>query len=124
MKRVLLVDDSATVRQALCELFVREGDFEVCGQAEDGRDAIEKAQHFHPDLIVTDLSMPIMNGLEETRLLKSLMPGVPVIIYTAHKDPFIEREGRSSGAAAVISKSDAVTTLIVAARRLFDEIAA
>jgi DNA-binding NarL/FixJ family response regulator len=124
MKRVLVVDDSPTVRQALCELFVREGDFEVCGQAEDGRDAIEKAQHFHPDLIVTDLSMPIMNGLEETRLLKSLMPRVPVIIYTAHKDPFVEREGRSAGAAAVISKSDAVPTLIAAARRLFDEIAA
>ena len=124
MKRVLVVDDSPTVRQALCELFVREVDFEVCGQAENGRDAIEKAQHFHPDLIVTDLSMPIMNGLEETRLLKSLMPGVPVIIYTAHNDSFVEREGRSAGAAAVISKSDAVTTLIAAARRLFDEIAA
>lgn len=124
MKRVLVVDDSPTVRQALCELFVREGDFEVCGQAENGRDAIEKAQHFRPDLIVTDLSMPIMNGLEETRLLKTLMPGVPVIIYTAHNDRFVEREGRSAGAAAVISKSEAVTTLIAAARSLFDEIAA
>lgn len=124
MKRVLIVDDSPTVRQALCELFVREGDFEVCGQAENGRDAIEKAEHFRPDLIVTDLSMPIMNGLEETRLLKTLMPGVPVIIYTAHNDPFVEREGRSAGAAAVISKSEAVTTLIAMARSLFEEIAA
>jgi DNA-binding NarL/FixJ family response regulator len=65
-----------------------------------------------------------MNGLEETRLLKNLMPGVPAIIYTAHNDPFVEREGRSAGAAAVISKSEAVTILIAAARRLFDEIAA
>jgi DNA-binding NarL/FixJ family response regulator len=124
IRRVLVVDDSSLVRRALCELFTREDDFDVCGQAENGREAIEKAQQLHPDLIVTDFSMPIMNGMEETRLLKQLMPGVPVIIYTAHSDPFVEKEARSAGASAVISKSEAVTVLIAKARRLFDEIAA
>jgi DNA-binding NarL/FixJ family response regulator len=123
VRSVLIVDDNAVVRSALCELFTREGDFDVCGEAENGRQAIERARQLYPDLIVTDLSMPVMNGLEETRVLKELMPAVPVIIYTAHSDRFIEREARSAGASAVISKSEAVTTLIEAARNLVGQMA-
>src|SRR5689334_18238037 len=74
VKAVLIVDDSSYVRQALCEFFRCEGDFEVCGEAENGREAIEKAQHLHPDLIVLDLSMPVMDGLNAARVLKALMP--------------------------------------------------
>jgi DNA-binding NarL/FixJ family response regulator len=96
VRSILIVDDSPTVRHALCELFTREKDFDVCGEAENGKEAIERAKQLHPDLIVTDLSMPIMSGLEEARVLKQLMPTVPVIIYTAHSDPFY-REGSSGG---------------------------
>jgi DNA-binding NarL/FixJ family response regulator len=124
VRSVLIVDDNPAVRSALCELFTREGEFHVCGEAENGRQAIEMARQLHPDLIVTDLSMPVMNGLEEARVLKGLMPAVPVIIYTAHSGRCIEREARSAGASAVISKSEAVTTLIEAARNLVGQIAA
>jgi CheY-like chemotaxis protein len=72
-----VVDDNLAIRRALCELFTREGDVDVCAAAENGREAIEKAQLLHPDLIVTDLSMPIMNGLEETRLLKTTYARCP-----------------------------------------------
>ena len=123
-RRVLLVDDSPAVVKALRQFFSHESDFDVCGQAENGRDAIEKAQELNPDLIVSDLSMPIMNGLEETRLLKQLMPDLPVIIYTAYADPFIEKELRAAGASAVISKSAGITTLIAKARCLTDQMAA
>jgi DNA-binding NarL/FixJ family response regulator len=123
-KSVMIVDDNPHVRKALCEFFTCEGDFEVCGEAENGREAIERARQLCPDLVVTDLSMPVMNGIEEARLLKQLMPAVPVIIYTAHSDPFIEKEARSAGASAVISKSEAVATLISKARSLFDRMAA
>ena len=123
-RKVLVVDDNPIIRQALCELFAAEGEFEVCGEAGNGREAIERAQELQPDLIVTDLSMPVMNGLEETRLLKKLMPDVPVIIYTAHSDAFLEKEACSAGASAVISKSEAAATLVVRARRLFDPLAA
>jgi len=120
----MIVDDNPAVRKALRELFMREEDFDVCGEAENGQEAIEKAQHLHPDLIVTDLSMPVMNGLEEARLLKKLMPAVPVIIYSAHADLFVEKEARSVGASAVMSKSEAVTVLIRKARSLLDKMAA
>src|SRR6266480_2012099 len=121
VKSVLIVDDNPIVRNALCELLAREEDFDVCGQAENGREAIEKAHQLCPDLIVTDLSMPVLNGLEETRLLRQLMPAVPVIIYTAHSDPFVEKEARAAGASAVISKSEAITTLVETARSLVDQ---
>ena len=100
------------------------GDFDVCGEAENGREAIEKAQLLSPNLIVTDLSMPAMNGLEETRVLKKLMPAVPVIIFIAHCDPFVEKEAYVAGASAVVSKSEAVAVLITKARGLLDQIAA
>jgi DNA-binding NarL/FixJ family response regulator len=120
---VLIVDDNQVVRQALRDLFTREGDFDVCGEAEDGRQGVEKAQMLQPDLIVTDLSMPVMNGIEETRILKKVMPTVPVIIFTAHSDPFLEKEAAAAGVSAVVSKSQAVTVLVAMARSLLDEIA-
>ena len=123
-RSVLLVDDNAVVRKALCELFTREGDFEICGEAKNGREAIEQARLLQPALIVTDLSMPLMDGLEETRILKKLMPAVPVIIYTAHSDPSVDREALAAGASAIICKSDAAVVLIAKARELLDEIAA
>ena len=68
--------------------------------------------------------MPLMNGLEETRILKKLMPTVPVIIYSAHTTTIVDKEALKAGASAVISKSDAVAVLIGKARELLDEIAA
>jgi CheY-like chemotaxis protein len=62
-----------------------------------GSEAIEKALLLQPALIVTDLSMPLMNGLEETRMLKKLMPAVPIIIYTAHSGPIVEKDGLAAG---------------------------
>lgn len=124
VRSVLVVDDNPAVRRAICELFTREGDFEVCGEAENGRQAIEKAQQLQPALIVTDLSMPLMNGLEETRILRKLMPAVPVIIYSVHTGPIVDKEALEAGASAVVNKSEAAAVLIEKARQLLDEIAA
>ena len=115
-KAVLVVDDNALIRQALCELFKREADFEVCGEAENGREAIEKAQQLHPDLIVMDLSMPVMNGIEAARVLKSLMPTVPLIIFSEYSDVFSEKEARSAGVSALVSKSEHASVLVGKAR--------
>ena len=60
------MDDSSVVRRILNQLFTGNGEFHVCGEAENGREAVERAQQLRPDLIVTDLSMPVMNGLEAT----------------------------------------------------------
>lgn len=65
---ILIADESLFIRQALCKIFEQE-DFNVCGEAENGREAMEKAQQLYPDLILLDLSMPVMNGLDATRIL-------------------------------------------------------
>jgi DNA-binding NarL/FixJ family response regulator len=124
VQSVLVVDDNKVVRKIICAIFNRESDFEVCGEADNGRQAVEMAQILHPALIVTDVSMPLMNGLEETRILKKLMPSVPVIIYSAHVDKFIEQEAMAAGASAVVSKYEAVAVLTGKARELLGEVAA
>ena len=117
-KSVLVVDDNAFIRQVLCKLFQQEADFDVCGEAENGREAIEKARALRPDLIVMDLSMPLMNGIDAARALKTLMPIVPVIIFSEYTDVFSENEARSAGISAMVSKSEQVSVLIDKARAL------
>ena len=102
----------------------READFDICGQAENGRKAIDNANSLQPDLIVMDFSMPVLNGLEAVRLLKRQMPNVLLIIYTAHSGNIVETEARAAGAAATVSKSESVEVLVRTVRSLLDEIAA
>ncbi len=123
-KSVLLVDDNAAIRRAVCQWFTSEADFEVCGEAENGQEAIAKAQALRPDLIVMDLSMPVMNGIVATRVLKGLMPTVPVIIFSEYSDVFSQKEARSAGVPALVSKAEHVSVLLGKARALLYDVAA
>jgi chemotaxis response regulator CheB len=123
-KSVLIVDDSAFLRKALCKIFRGEEDLDVCGEAENGRDAIEKAQQLHPDLIILDLLMPVMNGLDAARVLRRLMPRVPLIMYSAFGDRFAEQQVRLIGVSSLVSKSEPVANLIGKARSLLTAAAA
>ena len=123
-KTVLIVDDNAYIRQALCEVFTCEAGFEVCGEAGNGREAIAKALELHPDLIVLDLSMPVMNGLDAARELKRLMPTVPLIMYSAFGDTYMEQQARLIGISEVVSKSQPAAILVSKARSLLYRTAA
>ena len=114
-KTVLVVDDNPAVRTAICNLFTSETDFNICGQAENGRDAIEKAYQLRPDLIILDLSMPEMNGLETAQFLGAIMPHVPIIMFSDYADALKTEGARSAGIAAVVSKDNA-SMLIAKAR--------
>jgi DNA-binding NarL/FixJ family response regulator len=117
---ILIADDNQLVRQALCESFDREDDFDVCGQAGNGREAIARAEELHPDVILLDLSMPLMNGLDATRILKRLMPQVPIIMYSAYSGTSTEREARSAGVSALVSKFDHISVLLGKARLVLE----
>jgi two-component system chemotaxis response regulator CheY len=123
-KSVLIVDDNPFIRQSLCELFKQETDFEVCGEAENGKEGIEKALELRPDLIVLDLFMPVMNGLDAARVLKRLMPSVPLIMYSAFGDKLAGNQARLIGIAEVVSKSEHASVLIHKARGLLNSSAA
>jgi CheY-like chemotaxis protein len=109
-KRVVIVDDHAAVRRLVCSLFQAQG-FDVC-DAENGAEAVERAQELHPQLIVLDLSMPVMNGFEAARALKKLMPRVPLVMFTNNEGPAMEKEARAAGISAIVSKSEPSDLLI------------
>jgi YesN/AraC family two-component response regulator len=118
IKSVLIVDDNAFIRQSLRRVFDFEVDFEVCGEAGNGREAIERAQELRPDLIVLDFAMPVMDGFDVARVLKRLLPTVPLIMYSAFGDKFVEYQARLIGISEVVSKSEHVSVLIHKARGL------
>jgi DNA-binding NarL/FixJ family response regulator len=124
MAKILVVDDNAAIRRVLCELFQSQAGFDVCGEAENGKEAIDKVQELNPDLIVLDLSMPVMNGLDAARVLKHMMPSVPLIMFSEYSDAFCEQEARSAGISALISKSEHVSVLVETARSILYRAAA
>ena len=124
--RILIVDDSALVRNSLRTCFESEPGWQVCGEAGSGKDAIEKAKALQPDLIVLDLSMPVMNGLEAAKVLSKLMPSVPLIMFTSHMTHHLKQAALAAGIRRVIVKSGesgSLTDLIVCIRSLVGEAA-
>jgi CheY-like chemotaxis protein len=81
---------------------------------------VEKAQELHPDLILLDLSMPVMNGLDATRVLKQMMPEVPVIMFSAYRGSSTEKEARTAGACALVSKFEHISVLLGKARTVLE----
>ena len=118
MPTVLIVDDSEGVRVALRAIFDSTRDFKVIGEAVNGLDAINKAAQLLPELIVLDLSMPIMNGLEAAESLKSAWPKTPIFILTAHGGPEVDKAARAAGVDAVFSKGQDLDVLLNTARKL------
>lgn len=116
--KVFLVDDNEDVRRLVRRLFHVHPRFEVVGEASHGRDAVEKAPNLRPDLIVLDLSMPVMNGLEAAPLLIKLVPNVWIILLTAHEFPELQRLLAELGIHAVVPKSKTSTHLIPQAESL------
>ena len=102
--RVLLADDHALFRQGVANLLAAENDFEVVGEAVDGRQALEMARELMPDVILMDISMPVMDGLEASRRIKAEMPAVRIVILTVSDGPRSVLEAARSGAEACLSK--------------------
>ena len=107
---ILVVDDNANIRHLL-RVFVETNGFKVCGEAENGADAIEKAKQLRPDLVLLDLTMPIMTGTEAAPILKRLMPQVKIILFTMHADGMNKSMPSPSGVDVVIAKSDSIKKL-------------
>jgi DNA-binding NarL/FixJ family response regulator len=122
MKYILIVDDSPLVRHCLRDLLERQSGWTVCGEAENGRDGIDKALQLCPDLILLDLTMPVMNGIEAARELKRLMPATPLLMFTTYTDSHLTREALAVGVAAVVAKSDGAGALVTDIQQLFSAV--
>jgi two-component system, NarL family, nitrate/nitrite response regulator NarL len=122
IKRIMLVDDNAAIRQALHHVFDFSPEWDVCGEASNGREGVEKAKSLHPDLIVMDVSMPVMNGLEAARVIHETMPTILVILCSLHTDDTLRFEARQAGVRAIVSKTQNMQTLVSKARELLQNV--
>jgi DNA-binding NarL/FixJ family response regulator len=104
-KRILIVDDHAAVRKAVIRMLEAVPGIEICGEADNGWVGIEKAQALLPDAVVLDLSMPVMNGLECARILRSVMPSILILMYTSFSNSHLAREALAVGVNKLASKT-------------------
>ena len=106
MTRILIADDSQPVRCGLRTLLGLNVDWEVCGEAVDGADAVEKAQELAPDLILMDFSMPQMDGVQAAREIAKSGTDIPILLFTLNLSPQIMELARNAGLRGAISKSE------------------
>lgn len=116
--RVLVVDDNESVRRSICQILHRETDIEVICQAADGADALHKAREHHPDLVLLDITMPTMNGLDAARILKREFPSMHVLIVSQHDSRGFQWAALAAGASGYVVKSNAARDLLPEVRRI------
>jgi CheY-like chemotaxis protein len=111
-RSIFIVDDSSDIRAGIRRQLEVSG-FEVCGEANDGIDALDKLSRLRPDLIILDMSMPRMNGVDAARQLKHMCPNVPVILYTAFADVFRRKQALPEGVSEVVAKGENLLDRVV-----------
>lgn len=118
-KKVLIVDDSAALRKTLRTALEADDGWQ-CFEAVNGKDGVEKAGRLGPDLVILDLSMPVMNGLQAARELRRLFPSLPLFMFTNFETEHLESEALDAGVSFLFSKSEPIGKLIRSIHTLFD----
>jgi DNA-binding NarL/FixJ family response regulator len=114
MLRILLADDHNVIRFGLRHLLERRKGWKVCGEVSNGREAVEMAATLTPDIVIVDLSMPGLNGLETTRQIVQKVPGTAVLIYTMDESEQVVHDVLSAGAKGILRKSEARSLIVQA----------
>lgn len=115
---VLIVDDNVHVRKSLRLTIEKELEWQVCGEASNGAEGVSAATRLHPDIVVLDLSMPVMNGIEAARQLKRLIPETHLLMFTSFATPTLEEAARDAGIEAFVPKNEGAILLLQSLRRL------
>jgi len=118
--RILIADDHEIVRKGVRTILESRKNTSVCGEAANGQEAVRKAAELRPDLIILDLSMPHMNGIEAASLLRSRLPRTPVVVYTMFGDVLGKQLAAALGVAAIVSKSDGLAHLLARIEALLE----
>src|SRR5580704_703704 len=114
MPRVLIVDDHAFIRRGVQTILHAFPEWEFCGEADNGKDAIRLAEELKPEVIIMDLSMPVLNGIEATRAIRRAQPSVKVVLLTLHESAELVRNAFRAGARGYLLKTDAEQELVKA----------
>jgi NarL family two-component system response regulator YdfI len=113
--RILIVDDHEVLREGLKALLAKlRPEWDICGEAIDGKQGVEFAQELKPDLVILDITMPRMSGLQASTLMRKLGLNIPVLIFTTHHSERLATEVRQAGAQGYVLKSQAARNLVQA----------
>lgn len=115
--KILIVDDSDLIRHALRCCIEKNTEWQICGEAENGQVAVNKAQELSPDVVIMDFQMPVMNGIDAARRITLSAPNTAIVMLTMHNGEQLRREARSAGIQEVLSKSESVADHLLAALR-------
>lgn len=117
-RKILVVDDSHFERSVIRSAVEALTKFRVCGEASDGAEAIQKARELRPDLVIMDLAMPLMNGVEAAMVLRKTMPKTPVVLFTLYAEQLRGAISPSFGVTVIVSKTEGLAGLIGSLERL------
>jgi len=112
MPRVMIVDDHAVIRRGVQSILRAFPEWEVCAEAADGQEAVKLAQSIQPEIIIMDVSMPGLNGLEATRMIRNILPNIKILLLTLHSSAELVRSAFRAGARGYVLKSDAENELV------------
>jgi DNA-binding NarL/FixJ family response regulator len=104
--RILIVDDSPSVRTALRRFLEQNSSWQVCGEAEDGQEAVDRARQLRPDLVVMDFLMPVQDGLHASAQIKALFPEMPILLCTMFANSQLSQRARSAGVGGILPKTN------------------
>lgn len=112
MPRIIVVDDHAIIRRGVQGILHAFPEWELCGEAENGHEAVKLAERTKPEIIIMDVSMPVLNGLEATRIIHGILPDTKILLLTLHSSTELVRSAFRAGARGYVLKSDAEHDLI------------
>jgi two-component system, NarL family, nitrate/nitrite response regulator NarL len=112
--RILVAEDYEAVRKGVCAILRTRSDIEVCGEADNGKEAVQKASALRPDLIILDLTIPMLSGFEAAREIRKTLPDVPILILSMHESKLLIEEAKKLGVQGYVIKREIAKTLLLA----------
>lgn len=119
--RILIADDHEAVRKGLCAILSSRNDIEVCGEAANGKEAIEKALELSPDLIILDITMPELDGMGAAKEIKKFLPDVPILFFSMHDSKQLIRAAKLLGVQGCVNKAHAAEMVLNAVDALLQK---
>jgi DNA-binding NarL/FixJ family response regulator len=112
--RILIADDHEIVRKGVCSILESRKNIEICGEASNGQEAVQKVFQLHPDLVILDVTMPVLDGFTAAKQIKEILPHVPILMLSMHDGNDVVREAQLAGVQGFVTKSEAANILLTA----------
>ncbi len=119
--RVLIADDHEAIRKGVCSILSSPLDIEICGEAANGKEAVEKTLTLQPDLIILDVTMPVLHGFDAARELMKILPDIPILMLSMHESKQLLEEAKGIGVKGYVAKTQAADTLLRAVDALLSK---